>query len=321
MKNPEIFNADQGVQFTGSEFVPRLKSPESNGSESLRLADSWGVKALIVSSAEVEVGAPHGFLAGFYADGGIFLRDLNRPSEEKYGLIDLGILIPVTESRRLQTILELNAVLKNESPSEGNYTAITGALRYVSPRLSIIGGIQHRFKNEDGFDDTNRLIVQAPPGSPLPKSRPRSPQARSAGTGSPAPPRNSPPRSKWTMAGLSGSKQHFAGIERIIAERLPEQFNSDHVANGSFDTRSDDKGPEPEGVVIGRLSARTYAFMALERISGIIVFDITNPFNVCFITYFNPREFSVETCSDTTPVAEKVSFSSSEPYRPIHEVK
>lgn len=131
------------------------------GKENLRLVDSWGVKALIVSSAEVEVGAPHGFLAGFYADGGIFLRDLNRPSEEKYGLIDLGILIPVTESRRLQTILELNAVLKNEIPSEGNYTAITGGLRYVSPRLSVTGGIQHRFKSEDRFDDTNRLLVQA----------------------------------------------------------------------------------------------------------------------------------------------------------------
>lgn len=131
------------------------------GNESLRRVDSWGVKALIVSSAEVEVGAPHGFLAGFYADGGVFLRDLNRPSEEKHGLINLGILIPVTESRQLQAILELNAILKNEIPSEGNYTAATGGLRYVSPRLSITGGIQHRIKSEDGFDDTNRLIVQA----------------------------------------------------------------------------------------------------------------------------------------------------------------
>lgn len=88
-------------------------------------------------------------------------------------------------------------------------------------------------------------------------------------------------------------------FERIIAAQLPERFNSDHVANNSFDTRSDDKGPEPEGVVIGQLFGRTYAFMALERISGIIVYDITNPFDVSFVSYFNPRDFSVEACFDT----------------------
>lgn len=90
-----------------------------------------------------------------------------------------------------------------------------------------------------------------------------------------------------------------ADLEKKIAERLPEQFNSDHVENDSFDTRSDDKGPEPEGVVIGKVRGRTYAFIALERISGIIVYDITNPFRVSFVTYLNPRDFTVETCFDT----------------------
>lgn len=90
-----------------------------------------------------------------------------------------------------------------------------------------------------------------------------------------------------------------ADLERKIAELLPEEFNSDHVENGSFDTRSDDKGPEPEGVVLGKIRGRTYAFMALERISGIIVYDITNPFDVSFVTYINPRDFTVETCFDT----------------------
>lgn len=90
-----------------------------------------------------------------------------------------------------------------------------------------------------------------------------------------------------------------ADLERKIAELLPEQFNSDHTENGSFDTRSDDKGPEPEGVVIGKLFGRTYAFMTLERISGVIVYDITNPFKVSFVTYLNPRDFTVDTCFDT----------------------
>lgn len=41
--------------------------------------------------------------------------------------------------------------------------------------------------------------------------------------------------------------------------------------------RSDDKGPEPEGVEIGRIGRRTYAFLGLERTSDIVVFDVTRP--------------------------------------------
>lgn len=42
-------------------------------------------------------------------------------------------------------------------------------------------------------------------------------------------------------------------LEEITARLLPAEFNSNHEENGSFDTRSDNKGPEPEGVVLGLL--------------------------------------------------------------------
>ena len=44
-------------------------------------------------------------------------------------------------------------------------------------------------------------------------------------------------------------------LERITS--VPGQFNSDHASNNSFDTRSDNKGPEPEGVEIGIIDERT----------------------------------------------------------------
>ena len=44
-------------------------------------------------------------------------------------------------------------------------------------------------------------------------------------------------------------------LERITS--VPGQFNSDHASNNSFDTRSDNKGPEPEGVEIGIIGERT----------------------------------------------------------------
>ena len=85
-----------------------------------------------------------------------------------------------------------------------------------------------------------------------------------------------------------------ADFEMITAELLPDDFNSNNDENDSFDARSDDKGPEPEGVTLGRIWGHTYAFIGLERVGGIMVYDITNPYRVRFVNYINNRDFSVE---------------------------
>lgn len=82
-------------------------------------------------------------------------------------------------------------------------------------------------------------------------------------------------------------------FERITAEAYPEFFNSNHREN-SFETRSDDKGPEPEGVTVAKLWGSTYAFVGLERIGGVMIYDITNPYSPSFVQYFNNRDFSAQ---------------------------
>ncbi|MCB8928023.1 MAG: choice-of-anchor I family protein [Ardenticatenaceae bacterium] len=81
-------------------------------------------------------------------------------------------------------------------------------------------------------------------------------------------------------------------LEQITAATLPEQFNSTNDENDSFDNRSDDKGPEPEGIAVGVINGRTYAFIGLERIGGIVVYDVTNPTSPQFVEYINTRDFS-----------------------------
>ncbi|MEO1211555.1 MAG: choice-of-anchor I family protein [Cyanobacteria bacterium J06638_20] len=81
-------------------------------------------------------------------------------------------------------------------------------------------------------------------------------------------------------------------FEDITAERFPDDFNSTNDENGSFDSRSDAKGPEPEGVVLGEINGRTFAFIGLERIGGVMVYDISNPEEAEFVQYINPRDFS-----------------------------
>ncbi|MEW8395898.1 MAG: hypothetical protein AB2707_07025, partial [Candidatus Thiodiazotropha sp.] len=85
-----------------------------------------------------------------------------------------------------------------------------------------------------------------------------------------------------------------ADFERITAALLPDDFNSNNDENDSADSRSDDKGPEPEGVTVGKIEDRTFAFVGLERVGGIMVYDITNPHRVRFVQYLNNRDFTVD---------------------------
>ncbi len=81
-------------------------------------------------------------------------------------------------------------------------------------------------------------------------------------------------------------------FERLIALVSPEDFNSTNDENGSFDNRSDDKGIEPEGITVGTIRGKSYAFIGFERHGGIAVYDITNPVAPQFQTYINNRDFS-----------------------------
>ena len=57
-----------------------------------------------------------------------------------------------------------------------------------------------------------------------------------------------------------------------------------------MDSRSDAKGPEPEGLTIGKLGDKTFVFVGLERMGGILVYDISNPETPVFMDYLNSRE-------------------------------
>lgn len=93
-----------------------------------------------------------------------------------------------------------------------------------------------------------------------------------------------------------------ADFETITAETLPENFNASNDDN-SIDDRSDNKGPEPEAVALAELDGRIFAFIGLERVSGIMIYDISDPNAPTFIDYINDRDFSVapEEQSDLGP--------------------
>lgn len=97
-------------------------------------------------------------------------------------------------------------------------------------------------------------------------------------------------------------------IEAVTAARLPRWFNSTNDES-EFDNRSDNKGPEPEGVAVGKIGKRTYAFVALERIGGLAIFDVTNPERTRLTQMLNTRDFLASPAGPDSG-AETVSFVS-----------
>ncbi len=82
-------------------------------------------------------------------------------------------------------------------------------------------------------------------------------------------------------------------FETITSLEVPSLYNSSGVP-GAIDSRSTRKGPEPEGVVIGQLGDQIMAFVGLERVGGIMMFNITDPLNALFVDYLNTGEVAPE---------------------------
>ncbi|MCE7999687.1 MAG: alkaline phosphatase [Rhodobiaceae bacterium] len=95
----------------------------------------------------------------------------------------------------------------------------------------------------------------------------------------------------WSTSGerVFDSADQF---ERTTAARLGRDFNSTNDENDKGDNRSDDKGPEPEALTVGDIDGRTIAFIGLERVGGVMAYDVTEPANSEFLGYHNNRDFS-----------------------------
>ncbi|TPG67525.1 choice-of-anchor I family protein [Hymenobacter nivis] len=105
----------------------------------------------------------------------------------------------------------------------------------------------------------------------------------------------------------TGAEVHDSGnlLERVTAADATygALFNA---SNGFGEApvrknRSDDKGPEPEGVTTGRVGNNLYAFVSLERVGGVVVFNINNPAAPVLEAYVNNRSFTATGAGDLGP--------------------
>ncbi len=81
-------------------------------------------------------------------------------------------------------------------------------------------------------------------------------------------------------------------LEQITATHpsLTGMFNASNSSGAvASKNRSDDKGPEPEGVATAFINGSHYLFVSLERVGGVMIFNIDNPAAPVYAGYYNNR--------------------------------
>ncbi|WP_306520169.1 choice-of-anchor I family protein, partial [Rheinheimera sp.] len=95
-------------------------------------------------------------------------------------------------------------------------------------------------------------------------------------------------------------------FERISSALHGDKFNSNHLTVEG-DNRSDDKGPEPEALALGQVGDRTYAFIGTERMSSLLIYDISNPYTPQFVDYVLNRDLNAQYSINDDVVPAQIS--------------
>ena len=102
-------------------------------------------------------------------------------------------------------------------------------------------------------------------------------------------------------------------IERVVYQNFDDD-TTNRVALLKYKEmlgRLDNKGPEPESVVVGQVGKETYAFIAVERSSGILMYNITEPTKAKFVQFI--RNTTNLTDGDISPEGMKFIPASQSP--------
>lgn len=73
-----------------------------------------------------------------------------------------------------------------------------------------------------------------------------------------------------------------------------ERFLLTHAAKSLDDARSDNRGPEPEGVCIGEVNGQVLGFIGLERAGGVLMVDLSDPQSPSILQFIDDGEKNPE---------------------------
>ncbi|KXZ51631.1 hypothetical protein GPECTOR_12g595 [Gonium pectorale] len=95
------------------------------------------------------------------------------------------------------------------------------------------------------------------------------------------------------------------GLESLMASHPAASlcFNCDRDKN-EVDGRSDNAGPEPEAVEVFSMGNRTFAAIGLERMGGVVLYDVTNPRAPVLGGYLYNRDYAAPAATPTAQLGD-----------------
>ena len=137
--------------------------PTGNKAKGLREVKQEGIRVMVIGSSVKEM--PGDYFLGLYFEGQIVLIDQLRghassPYADKYGIFNAGLLLPLTNDRQLQAIVEYSKVVKKDVVTlyDEDFSAWMPGLRYVTPELNISIGVQFLSRDQTNVENNERYV-------------------------------------------------------------------------------------------------------------------------------------------------------------------
>ncbi len=139
--------------------------PTASDSKGLNDVTNWGVKVMALATSETRI-SDGSFLGIYLESQAVFIDGFSAghttSMQDRYGVVNVGVLLPLSTDNRFQAMIELSKTLGRAhyktALAEGDQLGITPALRYVSDALSFTAGAQFLQKDSNGYEDTVRWI-------------------------------------------------------------------------------------------------------------------------------------------------------------------
>lgn len=155
--------SSQGETLPALAFGLAYTLPTGNSEKGLRGVEHEGARIMVIGTSEKEM--PGDYFIGVYFEGQVVSQDWTtrtdaNPRSDKYGVVNAGLLFPLTEDRSLQAVLEYTTIFKKDTPSvyEENHRSTMPGLRYVTENFNMSLGVQFYQRDAAGASNDERYV-------------------------------------------------------------------------------------------------------------------------------------------------------------------
>lgn len=149
---------DEPNQFPAISLFTTVQGLTGDSKNGFNRVHNWGAFLGLAIGGDI---AWEDHILGLYADASVAVRDLNENAyRDRYGLYNVGIILPISKQRNLQLLVEHGGVggKRYVNVDGGNSSTTTYGLRLVSESFNLTVGSQFIHKRLESFDNSGRVI-------------------------------------------------------------------------------------------------------------------------------------------------------------------